>query len=161
MDYFCLVFQAVFAFSQPVVVENPLPDWELNMGQPIGEAATPIVFGLGCVGALAPEIYRLYALREKTMTFSLWYILISAAFAMLGGVAAIILPAINYRAAFYAGITTPAMLSTITTKRYTKAQLTKMTVLNNDQDDPIKCSRPPLWKIVKQTFQDHAAGLFY
>ena len=73
-----------------------------------------LVFALGCIGALAPEIVRLYKLRKNLPkeVFSLGYYLVSIVYSALGGVVALILPAVTMWAAFYAGITTPTLIST-------------------------------------------------
>lgn len=66
------------------------------------------IFLIGCLGAVAPEIVRLYNLRNNaTFKWSSFYIYISILFAMLGGVIAWILPTTTYYGAFYAGVTAP------------------------------------------------------
>jgi len=71
-----------------------------------------IVFGTGMVGAVAPEIVRLDALRSQSGgNFSLFYIMISIVFAALGGFVALILPATTLWGAFYTGISTPIVVS--------------------------------------------------
>jgi len=74
-----------------------------------------LVFLLGFLGALAPEIARLYAKRWKKQSakFSWWYVVISGLYALVGGIIATILPAVNYLAAFYAGVTWPLSISTV------------------------------------------------
>lgn len=79
---------------------------------------SPSTFGLfatGCVGALAPELVRLYNLRSDTSlgSFSIFYIVISGAMAAMGGFVAYILPATSLWGAFYVGIATPTLISTI------------------------------------------------
>ncbi len=51
-----------------------------------------LVFALGCIGALAPEIVRFYKLRHKPpkSLFSFWYFLTTGVYAALGGVVAIV-----------------------------------------------------------------------
>lgn len=85
----------------------------------MGQPKNTLVFALGCVGALAPEIVRLYKLRKKPPkeVFSWWYYVASVLLALLGGVVALVLPAITAWAAFYAGITTPMLVSTATKHR--------------------------------------------
>ncbi|UCE25075.1 MAG: hypothetical protein JSU74_03230 [Candidatus Zixiibacteriota bacterium] len=72
-------------------------------------------FILGCIGALAPEIVRLYRLRTKAEAFewSWFYLIISVLFSGLGGLIAWILPATTYYGAFYAGVTTPVIVTTM------------------------------------------------
>jgi hypothetical protein len=72
-----------------------------------------VTFGIGMVGAVAPEIVRLYTLRSQDIEkFSAFYVLISFVFAGLGGLVALILPATTLWGAFYAGISTPVVIST-------------------------------------------------
>jgi hypothetical protein len=72
-----------------------------------------IVFFMGVVGALAPEIVRAYNLRlNQKFTWSWGYIILSLPFIVLGGVIAFILPATTLWAAFYAGISTPIVVNT-------------------------------------------------
>jgi hypothetical protein len=73
-----------------------------------------LIFLFGCAGSLAPEVVRLYHLRTKgsAKDFSLFYILISIFYSLLGGCVAFILPAMNFYAAFYAGVSAPIMITT-------------------------------------------------
>ena len=72
------------------------------------------IFILGCVGALAPEIIRFYNLRHTTdFSWSWFYVIISLLFMPLGGVIAWILPATSYWGAFYIGVSTPVVITTI------------------------------------------------
>jgi len=113
-----------------------------------------LVFLLGSFGALAPEIVRLYRLRWKSFQFSYWYFGISLMFAILGGVVALILPATTYQAAFYAGVSAPVMISTITRRK--------------DHPNEFANERPGMQRTlasiprrsIRQLFQDHADGLF-
>lgn len=76
----------------------------------------PGIFIFGCIGALAPEIVRLYNLRTKSQfrfRWSRFYVLISVLFALLGGIIACILPSTTYYGAFYAGVAAPVMVTTI------------------------------------------------
>lgn len=76
------------------------------------------LFLIGMVGAIAPEIVRLFTIARngQTFTWSGFYIVISIVFACLGGVIALILPSENVRAAFYAGISTPVLINTVLKK---------------------------------------------
>ena len=77
------------------------------------------IFLIGSIGALAPEVVRLYALATggKTMAWSPgFYIPISLVFAALGGFIAMILPSENVQSAFYAGIATPVLITTVLKK---------------------------------------------
>jgi hypothetical protein len=68
---------------------------------------------LGMLGASAPEVVRLYSLRQRPpKTWSLFYLAISLLFAALGGTVAVLLPATTPWAAFYAGISTPTLVTT-------------------------------------------------
>lgn len=73
-----------------------------------------VVFLIGCIGALAPEILRLYSLRNNPDRFkwSWFFIGISILFASLGGLVALLLPATTYWGAFYVGISTPVLINT-------------------------------------------------
>jgi hypothetical protein len=72
-----------------------------------------VAFGVGVVGALAPEIVRLYSLRNQHgASLSSFYFAVSFLFAALGGFVAMILPATTLWGAFYAGISTPVVIST-------------------------------------------------
>jgi hypothetical protein len=70
-------------------------------------------FLLGAIGGLAPEAVRLYSIarNRETFTWSWFYIIVSIVFACLAGLVAVILPAGNARAAFYAGISTPVLIN--------------------------------------------------
>jgi len=70
------------------------------------------VLVVGMVGALAPEVVRLYSLRTKGESFSAFYFVISFVFAALGGFVAFVLPATTLWGAFYAGLSTPIVVST-------------------------------------------------
>lgn len=72
-----------------------------------------IIFLVGIVGASAPEVIRLYSLRNDSgQAFSAYYVVISLLFAALGGFVAVILPATTLWGAFYAGVSTPTVVST-------------------------------------------------
>ena len=72
------------------------------------------IFIAGCIGALSPEIVRLYRLRyNPSFKWSWFYLIISLLFSFLGGIIAWILPAITYYGAFYAGITTPVFVNNL------------------------------------------------
>lgn len=77
------------------------------------DMTTQLVFLFGAIGALAPEVIRLYNLRQGGAgSFSIFYVAVSVAFACLGGFVAAILPATTALAAFYAGISTPMVVNT-------------------------------------------------
>ncbi|MEU4769303.1 hypothetical protein AB0H12_39275 [Actinosynnema sp. NPDC023794] len=77
-----------------------------------------VVFLLGMAGALAPEVVRLYAIRQNPTKFkwSWFYLLVSVAYGALGGVIALVLPATTYWAALYVGVSTPVLVNTIVRK---------------------------------------------
>jgi len=79
---------------------------------------TALVFVLGMIGALAPEIVRLYAIRHAPSRFrwSWFYTLVSLAFAALGGTLALVLPATTYWGALYVGVSTPVLVTSIAKK---------------------------------------------
>jgi hypothetical protein len=71
-------------------------------------------FGVGCIGAAAPEIVRLYNLRLKPeFRWSWGYLLFSIPFILLGGFVSCLLEPTSKYAAFYAGISTPILISSI------------------------------------------------
>lgn len=58
--------------------------------------ATTEIFIAGAIGAIAPEIVRLYEIRSsKKVTFTPFYFVISAAYVALGGYIATIFPGIS------------------------------------------------------------------
>jgi hypothetical protein len=71
------------------------------------------VFFLGLLGAAAPEILRLYSLRTKPKQFrwSWSYLGLTVPFLLLGGLVALILPAVTPWGAFYTGLSTPVLIS--------------------------------------------------
>ncbi len=72
-------------------------------------------FFIGCIGAVAPEILRLYRLRDSIrFNWSWGYILISIIFVLLGGFITYILEPSNNYAAFYSGVGTPFIINAIT-----------------------------------------------
>ncbi len=72
----------------------------------------------GMLGALAPEIVRLYSIRRNPRRFrwSWFYLGASAAFALLGGALAVALPATTPWAALYVGVATPALVTSLVRK---------------------------------------------
>lgn len=110
---------------------------------------TSLVFLLGTLGALAPEIVRLHALLRsgRAPRFRWGYWLISTVYAALGGVLAVILPAVNLYAAFYAGVTLPVTISAMLRPRRNAA--------------PAPDKQPaPFARDAWALFQAHAEGLF-
>ena len=102
------------------------------------------VFLIGCVGAIAPEILRLYRLRN-TLKFS-WswsYILISFAFVLLGGFVSYILEPSNNYAAFYSGVGTPFIINAIAKETQTQGITVPQTALNtpHKEDEIIRESK--------------------
>ncbi|NUQ95738.1 MAG: hypothetical protein HOY79_04000 [Streptomyces sp.] len=77
-----------------------------------------VVFSLGMVGALAPEIVRLYSIREdpKRFAWSWFYLIASMAFAALGGLLALVMPATTYWGALYIGVSTPVLINSMARK---------------------------------------------
>jgi hypothetical protein len=121
-----------------------------------------LVFALGSFGALAPEIIRLYELRWKSVKFSCWYLFLSLLYAIVGGVVALILPSVNYYAAFYAGITAPITISTIARKRRPKVKNTPQVSVSDrgSFEQRAADSKVKSFQAVKKIIQDHADGLF-
>lgn len=73
------------------------------------------IFLLGCIGAFAPEVIRLYNLRNnpEEFTWSPFYIIVTILYVPLGGVVAWVLPAISYWGALYAGVAAPTIVNTM------------------------------------------------
>lgn len=134
-----------------------------------------LVFTLGFIGALAPEIVRLYSLRRKPRgeVFSLWYCAVSLAFAALGGVVALLLPATTPWGAFYAGITTPTLISAAFKHRMKATKPAQF--INERPDNIIRAIDPTLGRDDKtirasepkrnlgwwiELIRNHADGLF-
>src|SRR5439155_832051 len=69
------------------------------------------VFLIGAVGAAAPEIVRVFRLRQRKMRLRLQYVIISCVFFALGGFVAVVLPASTPWGAFYVGVSTPVLIS--------------------------------------------------
>jgi hypothetical protein len=76
---------------------------------------TTSVLLFGGVGALAPDIVRIYNLREtgEFGPFTVGYLLASLGMAVIGAVVALALPATTTWSALYAGIAAPAIISTV------------------------------------------------
>jgi hypothetical protein len=139
--------------------------------------ACGLVFLLGCLGALAPEILRLYKERWqlKNLRFSLGYFAISAVYASLGGVMALILQPSNMRTAIYAGLTLDVTLSAIaknrkrTTATMANESNTIRAVDMTDKANTIRASaatQTPFYNAKQLArrwiafIRDHADGLF-
>ncbi|WP_436496238.1 hypothetical protein [Actinokineospora sp. HUAS TT18] len=77
-----------------------------------------LVFLLGAAGALAPEIVRLYGIRSdpKKFRWSWFYLVVSVAFAGLGGLLALVLPATTLWGALYVGVSTPVLVNSMARK---------------------------------------------
>jgi hypothetical protein len=70
-------------------------------------------FLLGAAGAAAPEILRLYELRNNPEQFK-WswnYLFLTLPFLILGGLVAVLLPATTVWGAFYTGLSLPVIIS--------------------------------------------------
>lgn len=110
---------------------------------------TSLVFVVGMVGALAPEVVRLYALRTKGESLTAFYLGISLLFAALGGFIAVILPSTTYWGAFYAGISAPIVVSTAAKKGLgPRAPPLKGPALKNTAPAPSREAGPSLLKFV-------------
>jgi hypothetical protein len=97
------------------------PGYPGNTREPFDKMGPVTVFLLGCAGALAPEIVRLYSIRSNPSQFkwSGFYVIVSILFALLGGLVAVALPAMNSWSAIYAGVSTPVVVNTMLKKRMT------------------------------------------
>ena len=71
------------------------------------------LFIAGFIGALAPEVLRLYGLKQGEVSFQTWYFLISAIYAVLGGYVATIAPGVTEPWwAFVIGVGLPTVINT-------------------------------------------------
>ena len=71
-------------------------------------------FMIGCIGAFAPEAYRLYNLRtEPELEWSWQYFLFSIPFIIVGGFIAWSLDPQTKWAAFYGGLSAPLLITTV------------------------------------------------
>jgi hypothetical protein len=115
-----------------------------------------LVFCLGCIGALAPEIVRLYELRfaPPKEGFSSKYFIFSIMFSLLGGVVAVTLPSVTYHAALYAGVTTPTLLSTVNRRIKTS----KVTLMSNQAEPDPQSGKAA--RRLSELLRTHANGLF-
>src|ERR1039457_1015921 len=121
-----------------------------------------VVFTLGCLGALVPEIARLYGKRWRIRsgTFPPLYFILSGLYSLVGGVVAVYLPAVNGLAAIYAGAAWPSMFSTLIHHRRQSARSRRLhrehpldVRLRSDQ---VRRSRPFI-----DLVRDHADLLFW
>ncbi len=112
-----------------------------------------LVFALGCIGALAPEIVRLYRLRTRPPKkgFSSFYWVITIIYALLGGVVALALPAVTIHAALYAGISASITVSAVARTKRTLIQ----TANSAEWTPPVEERRP-----FSELLRTHANGLF-
>ena len=108
------------------------------------------IFGFGCVGALSPELIRLYKLRTDPPGhgWSWQYFVLAILFGLLGGVMAWILPATTYYGAFYAGATAPITVSSIVKRR----AKTKLTFVANEKETVEKKPKPTFPEYVQAYF---------
>jgi hypothetical protein len=111
------------------------------------------VFLIGCLGALAPEIIRLYNLRTKSsgLKWSNFYVFISVLFSLLGGVVALILPSTSYHGAFYAGIAAPTLITTF--------QRNKDSLFSRNKEDEAVANALPAKRNLSELFQDYWQAL--
>ena len=83
---------------------------------PINIPASGQVFLAGCLGAISPEICRIYRARSRinSIVFSVRYFSISTMYMVLGGFVALFLAAGTLRAAFYVGCSLDVIVSAAT-----------------------------------------------
>jgi uncharacterized membrane protein YfcA len=89
------------------------------------------LFTAGCVGALAPELVRFYRLRHSELLrirHVRRYVIVSVLFVALGGAVAVLLEASSLHAAFYMGISLPAIVSTVGGRNRSPRASTKVPV---------------------------------
>lgn len=87
-------------------------------------------FLLGMFGALVPEIYRLYKIKNRKIKLTPHYFIICPLFAVIGGVIAVILPASSLWAAFYIGLSTETLIGSIGKKSVGAGDTKDTTPLN-------------------------------
>jgi len=101
------------------------------------------------VGALAPEIIRLYSIRSDPNRFqwSWLYLVVSLLYAGLGGVLAFALPATTYWGAIYVGVSMPVLVNSLVRKGRERPQteLRSPAKVGGPVTPPSKVgARPPL-----------------
>lgn len=74
------------------------------------------LFLIGMAGATAPEIIRLYNIRTNLDKLTWGYFVISFIFALLAGLLTYLTSATNMMNAFYIGISTPTLITSLTKK---------------------------------------------
>jgi hypothetical protein len=118
------------------------------MADPISTTVNLANFWIGCVGAIAPEAFRLYNLRtQPVLRWSLSYLIFSIPFILIGGFVAWALEPTTKWAAFYSGLTAPVLLTTAM-KDAAKAQKELISTqteikelenkLNNSEEEKLK-----------------------
>jgi len=82
-------------------------------------------FWVGCIGALAPEAYRLYKLRTNAVfKWNPGYIVCTIPFVIIGGFIASLSEPTAEWAAFYSGLSAPILITPIPPEDYrTKSQI--------------------------------------
>lgn len=105
---------------------------------------------LGSLGALAPEIVRLYEIRQSEWKFPFSYYVISFLYAGLGGVMAVALHASTWYSAVYVGATLPTFISALTKNRKKRQNIVKAS-----QD-----IRPTKKKTLLELIRSHSDALF-
>lgn len=101
-----------------------------------------MAFLLGAAGAAAPEILRLYELRNHTEQFKwTWnYLFLTVPFLVLGGLVAVVLPATTVWGAFYSGLSLPVIITAAAKK--TPAGSTGQVVTAADGSGAVGPARP-------------------
>ena len=80
------------------------------------------VFGVGVIGAAAPEILRLYTIREDPSKFrwSRYFVVISLVYVALGGFVALLFQPSSYYSAFYTGLAFPFIVNSLSERAQNK-----------------------------------------
>jgi hypothetical protein len=80
------------------------------------------VFGVGVIGAAAPEILWLYTIREDPSKFrwSRYFIVISLVFEALGGFVALLFRPSSCYSAFYTGLAFPFIVNSLSERALNK-----------------------------------------
>jgi len=106
------------------------------------------IFLWGCIGALAPEVARIYKRRQKKILVkNLWlYIIASILFIGLGGILANLLNAQSWLSSFYIGICWPSIVTVAGQKK--PEDLRSLSPGQITQPNVISSFREYLWILI-------------
>jgi len=109
-----------------------------------------IIFLFGALGAIAPEVIRLYKARTKGIRISNWvfYSSITIAFIGTAGVLANVLGARSTYGSFYVGLTWPTLVSTMLSKKPAQTTSLGLVAPQTTTGDEARTWREVLWIII-------------